>query len=645
MPVRDKTTLPNHEIREGSFRPSSWDPEARTIEVVLSTGATVRRYPWYGDAFDEELVVDAASVILDRANNGAPFILDHRSHDGNSLLGSMVDGSARVEDGAVTATVRFVDTETAEARGVEAFIQEVGAGHRRNVSIGYRIKRREIVENDAAPDLHRITEWEILEGSSVLIGADDGAGFRSEGDKKMPNKKTPEIKEQADNVVQLTDAERKAERQAERRRCDEINRYAVRLGLTPDDERVRALIDGDVQLDGADGARAQLLAIDVVTEDMRGVTPQHDVTIGTDEHEKMRGAMADALVHRTGMVPGTKLEGDAGNFRHRSMLQLATTLLERRGMDVRSMSNPQIAMAAMGFRPDGTRMHGTNDFPLLTAAVTGKTLQAGFNEVAATYEIVAERQDLPNFDPARAVKLSGFPSLTERPENGSVVYRTVTEAQETWSLSDYADGFIFGWRLLLHDDLSAMARPPRDMGHAAARTRSNLFWSLFTTAIPTVTETGLALYHATHGNLVAAGGAPTPTQIAAMETLFDAQTDLDGTTLIDVPMSFIVFGPTHKQVMFQLLEDRVVPETVANRMTNAQLGLMPVFERRLAGNPYFGAGPKGQNGLTFGSLSGRPNPVISSMVDFDTSGIKFKVEDSFGAAAKEYRGLVQNPGA
>ena len=60
--------------RAAELAPNSADAEGRTIDVVWSTGARVRRVPFFGEPYDEDLSLEADHVRLDRLNAGAPFL-------------------------------------------------------------------------------------------------------------------------------------------------------------------------------------------------------------------------------------------------------------------------------------------------------------------------------------------------------------------------------------------------------------------------------------------------------------------------------------------------------------------------------------------------------------------------------------------
>ncbi|MGU3662501.1 hypothetical protein ACLBYM_38045, partial [Methylobacterium fujisawaense] len=78
----------NTRHRNARLRSASVDADAYTIEVVWTTGASVRRCdPWDGDEFDVELSLDDGAVRLGRLNAGAPFIDTHDSSGCSRVVG------------------------------------------------------------------------------------------------------------------------------------------------------------------------------------------------------------------------------------------------------------------------------------------------------------------------------------------------------------------------------------------------------------------------------------------------------------------------------------------------------------------------------------------------------------------------------
>ena len=162
--------------REAHLRAETVNEAARTVEIVWTSGATVRRNRLFQDAIDEKLSVDPDAVRLERLNAGAPFLNTHRAGSLESVLGVVEAGSARIENGLGTATIRF--SERAE---VEPVFRDIAADIIRNVSVGYRVHRYDIEKRDGAPELWRAVDWEPLEISAVPIGADPGSGIMRKG--------------------------------------------------------------------------------------------------------------------------------------------------------------------------------------------------------------------------------------------------------------------------------------------------------------------------------------------------------------------------------------------------------------------------------------------------------------------------------
>lgn len=78
--------MPDHLIelpvqtRAAALLTGTANVEARTVELVWSTGAPVRRRdPMTGETYDEILVLDAEACDLSRLNAGAPLLNAHGS--------------------------------------------------------------------------------------------------------------------------------------------------------------------------------------------------------------------------------------------------------------------------------------------------------------------------------------------------------------------------------------------------------------------------------------------------------------------------------------------------------------------------------------------------------------------------------------
>lgn len=160
---------------DAQLRSASFDEEKNTIDVVFTTGATVRRYSWIDGPYDEVLACGPENVRLDRLNSGAPFLNTHDSYDLSKVLGAVVRGTAKMQGGKGFATIQLSRAE------VDApIVQKIRDGVISNISAGYRVHRVVKTEGDEnAVPTWDVVDWEPYELSAVPMPADAGAQIRS----------------------------------------------------------------------------------------------------------------------------------------------------------------------------------------------------------------------------------------------------------------------------------------------------------------------------------------------------------------------------------------------------------------------------------------------------------------------------------
>ncbi|MFN7882800.1 MAG: peptidase U37, partial [bacterium] len=350
--------------RSAELAPNTADADSRTVEVVWSAGARVRRATFFGEPYDEELSLDPAHVRLDRLNAGAPFLKVHELDTLDAVIGSVVPGSARIENGRGIALVRI-----SERADVEPIWRDIQAGHIRAVSIGYQVHRFEVSKPEAARELWRAVDWTPFEVSAVAVGADPAAGFRAQHplhdcvlhrrdapsspkgpipmtDKTetpardaatpapkpaAPDPKVAAVETRSQPKTQATpapDTEAVATRarEAERDRVSTIYDLAGRLNL----ERGFAedLVKRGVSVD-----ESRRLILDQVAakSDETRTFPHVSIPLGSrDERITRRDAVANALLHRYSPTL-FQLDDSARQYRGMSLLELARESLTNAG--------------------------------------------------------------------------------------------------------------------------------------------------------------------------------------------------------------------------------------------------------------------------------------------------------------------------
>lgn len=168
---KSKINLPQRSTR-AAFVPSTIDAEARTVQIVWTTGAEGERCEWDGEVYLESLRVDDKSIRMDRLNSGAPVLDAHQSYELRNQIG--VVEKAWIEGGEGHAIVRFADTPEVESTWIK-----VRDGICRNISVGYVVYHYErVAGQDGAPDQMIAVDWEPLEISFVPVPFDAGAQVR-----------------------------------------------------------------------------------------------------------------------------------------------------------------------------------------------------------------------------------------------------------------------------------------------------------------------------------------------------------------------------------------------------------------------------------------------------------------------------------
>lgn len=176
------------QLRRAPILPATVNTEARSVDVVFTTGAAVRRRRWTGwdtsVPFDEILEVSDRAVDLTRLNAGAPALDSHSVWSSHSQVG--VVERAWIEGKEGKATIRFPREGLDQA--ADRMFGLISDGIIRNVSVGYSIERVKVVEPATKGQVEqRIVErWTPLEVSFVTVPADPRAQVRAADQASYP---------------------------------------------------------------------------------------------------------------------------------------------------------------------------------------------------------------------------------------------------------------------------------------------------------------------------------------------------------------------------------------------------------------------------------------------------------------------------
>lgn len=644
------------QTRAAAIQPQTLDAEARTVEVVFSTGAPVRRVDWFeGRTYDELLSLEPAHVDLARLNAGAPVLDTHQQYSLEGVIG--VVERAWIEGGEARAVLRI-------DRGAEVdpIWRKIEDGIVRNVSVGYQVRKMLVEKRDGEIERRRAVDWLPTEISFVPVGADAGAGTRaassgvdlptnpclivndlSETKKEtrdMPEDMTP-LAPAAPAAPVDASAVRAEGARAERQRISDIETACRALGA--DDARRTAFVN-----EGRSADEVRRLLID---EAASRAAPQLDpirthtpaMPGGQDETETRHRLMANALEHRVN--PQVKLEDGARQYRGLRLVEMARENLSAQGFKVRGLTPLEVSSMALNMERSG--MHTTSDFPLILGGVVNRTLRDAYKMQPATYPLIARRINATDFKDIVRVQLGGVPELLPVGENGEFKRGSTGEAAERFKLATYGRVLSISRQVLVNDDLNAFGDLPRLYGARARLLENQIVWGLIVNNAKL--SDGKALFHAAHGNLAAAGAPLGIDSISAGRKAMRRQKALDGRTRINVGPKFLCVGSAletrAEQFTWQQQFAATRPDDInvfANKLTalvEPELDDLGEYSFILAADPAMLAG------IEFAYLEGEDGIFTETRMGFDVDGMEVKARLDFGAGAIDYRGFYMDPGA
>lgn len=656
-----KHETPMQQLR-ASVREGSIDAEARTVELVWTTGARGHRWSWDVGSYMEELEVSDQAVRLERLNNGAPLLNTHKAEDLGDVIGVVERAWLEGEEGH--AIVRF--SKRADA---DLVFQDVLDRILRKISVRYSVHRYQITEDseDKLPT-YRAVDWEPLELSVVPIAFDDGATIRS-ADKAAvyQGQRFTTVFEtrQADAPAELpaavaitpeetamTEEEKRAAEdlirreavEAERKRSLTIRSMAKKVGIA--DEVADDLIARNVSIQDASAALIDAVAArqDADQPATRSAQPVVVSSIDTGVLLAKRGAMENALLHRCN--PAIKLEEGSREFRGMRLVDMAREFVEMAGGQTRGMMPAEVAKAALGCDRQAVRaagMHTSSDFPILLGGTVNRSLRAAYELAPQTWRPLGRATTVPDFRAVTRAALGDVAALEKIQESGEYKYGTLSEDGAPIKVAKFGKIIAITWEAIVNDDLGAFTRVPQALGAAAAQTESDVVWALLL-GNPNFTDS-TALFHADHGNLAGSAGAINTTTLGAARAAMRKQKSKAGHFLNLAP-EYLVVGPDKELEAFQFTSSQYVPAKNADINDVRNTALTVIVDARITGNQwYLYAAPGVVDTFEYAYLEGEPGVFTETREGFEVDGLEIKARLVFGAAWIDYRGAYKNSGA
>ena len=669
------------QVRAATLEPSTYNEADNTVEIVWTQGASVRRYDWWeGKPYDESLDVTTEAVDMTRFEAGTVQVLDgHRVGAGvNAILGIAVRGW--IADGEGRAVIRL--SQRPEVAGIVA---DIRAGVIRAISFGYSVQQYAITPgaqrtDGGTVDLYRAVRWTPQEISFVTVPADAGAGTRSAPQASQEQgaqpgglpcefvraaAQSPVTQEQSmpQEITQGSGGAAGTQQPAETRAAPVPAAPAAAapvVAAVADGTRAAEIVElcqrhgfADLSADllrsnsTIEQARAAILdRMDASDQQRRGGGNVSVQTVADEHDTRMRG-MEEAILNR--MDPRAQLTDNGRRFRGMSLTEMAREALQGLGVNTRGMTRNDLATAA--FRTRAAGYHTTGDFPSLLGGVGSRRLRAAYEASPSTYQLWARRAaNLQDFRITNVLGVGGAPELKKLNEAGEYTYGTISEDATGYRAFSYGRAIAMTRQLFVNDDLNAFDRLLTRFGESARRLENRLVYDQIT-GNPAMQD-GKALFHADHGNLLAATSTLTLDNMGKLRTQMRKQKDFDGKTQLNLAPAYLIVPSELEQTAYAFTSSNYTPAKLTDVNEFRQGGrtaVEPIVEPILdevSTAAWYMAARSGQiDTVEFAYVDGSEGVRTETFASEDIDGVKVRATLDFAAKVIDWRGLQKANGA
>jgi phage major head subunit gpT-like protein len=328
-----------------------------------------------------------------------------------------------------------------------------------------------------------------------------------------------------------------------------------------------------------------------------------------------------------------------------TLMEIGRDILKRRGIDTKGLSKAELAGAMLGMETRGG-FHSTSDFANIVLNVANKTLRSAYEAAPQTFKPFARQVTAPDFKTIARVQLGDAPSLEKVNESGEFKRGTISDGKEQYSLATYGKVVAINRQVIINDDLGAFTRRPEMFGRAAADLQSDTVWGILTSN-PNMGD-GVALFHATHGNLAGAAAAIGVSTLGDARAAMRKQKGLNG-RFINIMGKYLIVPAALETVAEQYVTQTNIIYTKSSDYNPFANKLQVIAEPRLdaasALSWYMAADPAQIDTIEYCFLEGNEGVYLESRMGFDVDGVELKARLDFAAKAIDHRGFWKNPGA
>lgn len=678
------------------------DAEKRTFDIVFATETPVFRRGWETN-YNEVLAISPKSIRTERlATGGMPLVNNHNQWAGiQGQMGRVASYTIDTVKKEARATIQFSTQE--QFKGI---FDDIAAGIIRNISVGYRVWKYDVIKNDPndAKEIptYRAIDWEPMEVSLVMVPADHNSSVRSAADENEVEILNSNIQNRSNmekNVEQqIRDAVRaagldeafadgligRADMTLETATAEIANKRGGTPApvVAPVAQQAPAA-DGDTSARAVSAERERVANINAIAGKYQGKLERSfiDGLVGKQANggfltvDEARMAILEKLaesdVNISGggasvrsqdirdtnvpMVEALMERAQPGSVQRFYNLDTATKGrgLSEAGKDFRFMSmvdmcraicqKSGVSVAGLSKEEVVKRAMSTTDMPDLFTSTVKRFMRMDYETYVPDWERFSQRVPADDFRVKTGIKVDSAVTFEEIAENGEYKESNVISNEKaTIQLKTYGRRFSISRKTIINDDLGVLARMPRIIALGYRQFQSKKAWALVTGNA--LCPDGKSLFHADHGNLGTAAVIG-DNALSAARTAMRRQTSPEGNELLITPKFLMV--PPELETKAQKLLKPIYPGQVAD--VNLWSSLDPFVNVYFADTNawYMVADPNmiSADGMVHAFLDGQEGLYTESFINQDNDALVIKARGDFDCAMWGWQGWYKNPGA
>jgi hypothetical protein len=590
------TTAPARELQRMS-RGASWDEASRTARVVLSTDSDV------GDG----VILPHTREAIDWPSRPLPLVVDHgRTID--RVAGAVTQLQLERIDGRQSLVGR-IELDGPAAELVEPLLRTGAA----RFSVAARVLQLEPGRR-GGPDV--ATRWAPVELSAVVVGQDPAAVLRSnnntpkEGAMSSTNTAAPA----AVQITESTDLQRSAK---EIKRERDILRAGQAAGL--DTEQTDELIRTGKPINEVH------VEIYEILRDRLSHSPAGHPALGRWV-EGAKDPLADAIERA---FEGKPLE--------RSLIQTLKDAgyVGRSGEEVirnAFVTGKRSNLIERGF-------HSTSDAKDLLLSTGDRRLQDRHSEAPRGILELARVRQLSDFREASVIDAGLVGGAVKLNEGAEIRYGSLNSDAGKYKPSRYGLGLSFSFEALANDDLGGISAVLDELSATMLESEATFLGELLfgSAGEGGLCPDGLPLFDVAHGNTPATDATLTTQGLSSMVELLRRQTSIGGRKIWLSP-GYILVGPDLETTALQLFSESwnaTEPDD-----TNPWKSLRLIVDPTVEEGYFYLAASGNRKPFEVGRVEGMPQ--MRQEEDFNTSGMRMKIEHAYGGACVDHRVIVRN---